>query len=79
MPAAPYRVLTYVASVEGHLVAHPFVRFFHDPKAAERYAVEEMKWESTVAVVIPELGTKVEGDFVSILHRQELYAQVPAP
>lgn len=41
---------------------------FFNEKAANAFMVEEMKWESTVSVKCPALGTEVEGDFVNVSH-----------
>jgi hypothetical protein len=50
---------------------HPgkvFAQDFDTAHAAERFIIEEMKWESTVSVSCPELGIEVEGDYVGVSH-----------
>jgi hypothetical protein len=41
---------------------------FFNAEQANRFAVEEMKWEDTVRVQCLPLGVDVEGDFVGVAH-----------
>jgi hypothetical protein len=43
-------------------------RIFFNERAANKYMVEEMKWEDTVRVICLPLGVDVEGDFCGVAH-----------